>query len=460
MYNKPVNKNLIFEIFERARDFHNQKSSEWNLIREMIKPQFNDVYNNFQEVIALYTSILKDLKFTVNFTTTKLTTDNVNLSELEQSQQISEETEEILRENDLSLRTAIEDGIAYNYGIIQIFVSENQVRIKRKDPRNVAIYRLPNKKFFLCLLKERIIWTDNYIYKLSKDEKEAKHKKNPLGFIPYCIFQATRIEEDTETPQSLYGHSWISLYNIQKRYETNQDYARDLTHSVIKPPIIQKFTERKLTKQEIDVLYKGNGVVQVQDLQGFILQQSKAENGLIILNRNEEKIIQDKQALTSITPLTTGSLTKNLAPTFFKDTLEVSTRTMKQYESEYILFYNELVKKIAKLKTYTMPEIYTINIDKLKLKTQQKTLSPDEKLRFMQETILYINNLGQTPEVLELSKTLLIPQFAEVMNSITENPVQNMIALVKAFNSIIEQRKTVLEMQQQTELIENQNNNT
>lgn len=226
--------------------------------------------------------------------------------------------------------------------------------------------------------------------------------------------------------------------------------------------MIQRDSAKRLSAEELDILYLGNGTIETADpINDYIIKQNNPEQSLAVLNRNQQKIENEKQALTSITPFTMGSITKNVAPTFYRETLETAMRSMEAVESAYTIVYNEMSKKIAKIYTYINPNTYKINIDDMILDLQVKNLDPVETMRFMQDFTLFLNNFGQSSQATALFKQATAPIFTNIISVMSQTPTQDRIAFEKAFDALIENQRQQEEiqksvMQQQLNMQSNQ----
>ncbi len=444
---------LILEIYKRAETFHTQKTTEWKPYIEALTESTRVIYNHFYEVVQQYAIALSELDFTPSLKTT----DMDSLEQIQQSKKATDHIKKIINKYNKDIQTFLQHGIATNYSVLYLFVKDDTVRFKNVSINDVMIYELPDKTLFVIDKITQKIWTDTHIYTIKDDKVTSKY--NPIGFIPYLIFQPYLINKGTESALGYYGRPNWQLMNLQTRYNTNQTSYADYTNAVLKPPLMSKTTAEKLTPEEYTTLIKGGGSVQTNDpINDHIFKGSIATNGLQVLQNNEQKILKEKNASTGISEATLGGTTREYATSYFKELKETALRPMKEVESSYIRFYNDLVIKIALLLKTTNKDIADININNIKLETGQKELDPILFQNFLNNLLPMIEKFGSTEATINLFEEVITPIFHDMVAGSGLDQVESVIGLKKSFNAlredvkqqdVIKEQQHILQQQQQ-----------
>ena len=444
---------LILEIYKRADTYHTQKMTEWKPYIEALTQSTRVIYNHFYEVVQQYAIALSELDFTPSLKTT----DMDSLEQIQQSKKATDHIKKIINKYSQDIQTFLQHGIATNYSVLYLFVKDDTVRFKNVSINDVMIYELPDKTLFVINKITKKVWTDTHIYTIKDDKVTSKY--NPMGFIPYLIFQPYLVNKGTESALGYYGRPHWQLMNLQTRYNTNQTSYADYTQGVLKPAIISKMTAQELTPEEYNILIRGGGIVKTNDpINDHVFKTSIATNGLQVLQNNEQKILQEKNASTGISEATLGGTTKDYSTSYFKALRETALRPMKEVESAYIRFYNDLVIKIALLLKATNKDIADIDINNIKLETGQKELDPMLFQNFLNNLLPMIEKFGSTEATVNLFEEVITPIFHDMVAGSGLDQVESVIGLKKSFNAlredvkqqdVIKEQQIILQKEQQ-----------
>lgn len=425
---------LILDVYKRAEKYHEDKRKEWKPYITQLSSNTRIIYNHFYEVVQQYAIALIELDFTPSLSTMEVD----SLEQIKIAKKLTDSIKLLLSRYSKDIQTFLQNGIAINYSALQLFLIDDEVRLKYISHDNMMIYRLPDQTFFVIEKKEKKLWTNKYVYTI-KDKSTVTIEENYLGFIPFLIFQPYRINKGEENALGYYGKPNWQLMNLQKRYNNNQTLYGEYTQSILKPPILSRMTAQELTPEEYHILIKGNGIVKTNDpINDHIFKSSVAASGLQVLQNNEQKILQEKKNSTGISEATLGGTTKDYSTSYFKALKETASRPMKEVENEYKRFYNELVMKIAKFLTLVNSEFSNAAIENLKLEVGKKELDPAYFQNFFNNFLPFLEKMGTSKATIDLVEETMTPVFYDIVSASSCDQVESLIGIKNAFNSLRE----------------------